>query len=228
MLLASPMSLPGRRGDHREMEHQDPSADGHCLDRAGRVQGGCMPPTKSKRIYRLKVTLTGIEPPTWRRLLVPADFTLERLHRVLQDAMGWTNSHLHCFEVEDRCIGMAGVEEDHPELEDERRVRIAGVLPKKGSKLVYRYDYGDDWEHLILVEAVADPDHRHSYPLCIGGARACPPEDCGGAGGYEELLRVLAAPQDEEHDQMLTWLGGYFDPESFDPNAVNRIFRNGR
>src|SRR5512145_3297038 len=108
-----------------------------------------MPRTRANQVYRLKVTLVEIKPPVWRRLLVLADLTLAKLHGALQDAMGWTNSHLHCFEVAGRRIGMVGVEEDSPELEDERRVRVASVLPKKGAKLLYRYDYGDDWEHLV-------------------------------------------------------------------------------
>lgn len=187
-----------------------------------------MAPSKPAKVYCLKVTLGETEPPIWRRVLVPADITLARLHRVLQDAMGWTNSHLHCFEVGDRRFGAVGVEEDHEDLRDERRVRLATVLPRKGATLVYRYDYGDDWEHVVVLEDVVEPDPRLAYPLCVGGARACPPEDCGGPLGYEELLRVLDTPDDEEHDSMLTWLGGYFEPESFDANMVNRLFRNGR
>ncbi len=183
--------------------------------------------TKANQIYQLKVTLAEIQPPVWRRVLVPSEMTLAKLHHVLQDAMGWTNSHLHCFEVDGRCIGMVGVEEDHPELEDERRVRAASVLPKKGAKLVYRYDYGDDWEHVVEVEEVTAADRRLAYPLCVGGARACPPEDSGGPGGHENLLSVLASPEHEEHDEMLTWVGGHFDPEGFDANAVNRLLRDG-
>ncbi len=183
---------------------------------------------KADQIVQLKVTLAEVEPPVWRRLLVPADMTLAKLHDALQAAMGWTNSHLHCFEIAGRRIGMVGVEEDSPELEDERRVRVASVLAKKGAKLLYRYDYGDDWEHVVEVEDVTAPDRRLSFPLCIAGARACPPEDCGGAGGYEELLTALSNPKHDEHDQMLTWVGGHFDPDSFDANAVNRLFRYGR
>jgi len=106
--------------------------------------------------------------------------TLARLHDAFQDAMGWTNSHLHCFEIAGRRIGMVGIEEDSPELEDERRVRVTSVLPRKGVRLVYRYDYGDDWEHVVELEDVTSRDRRLSYPVCIAGARACPPEDCGG------------------------------------------------
>jgi hypothetical protein len=187
-----------------------------------------MPRATANQIYRIKVSLAEIEPPVWRRLLVPAEMTLAKLHGVLQDAMGWTNSHLHCFEIAGRRIGMVGVEEDSPELGNERRVRVASVLLKKGAKLVYRFDYGDDWEHVVEVEDVVAADRRLSYPLCIAGARACPPEDCGGAGGYEDLLSVLASPGHEEHDETLTWVGGHFDPDAFDANAVNRLFRDGR
>jgi hypothetical protein len=180
---------------------------------------------KAHQIFQLKVTLGEVQPRVWRRLLVPADMTLAKLHGALQVAMGWTNSHLHCFEITGRRIGMVGVEEDSPELEDERRVRVASVLPEKGAKLLYRYDYGDDWEHVLEVEEVAAPDRRLAYPLCIAGARSCPPEDCGGAGGYEDLLRALAKPEDERHDELLAWVGGHFDPEGFDANAVNRLLR---
>jgi hypothetical protein len=187
-----------------------------------------MAPGKAKKIFRLKVTLGDTTPPVWRRLLLPAETRLGQVHRVLQDAMGWTDSHLHCFETAFGRYGMAGVEEDTDDLKDERRVKLSTVLPTKGARLLYRYDYGDDWEHLVELEDILEPDRRHQYPLCTGGARACPPEDCGGTSGYEELVRVLKSPKDEEHDSMLTWLGGYYDPSSFDANAVNRAFRFGR
>lgn len=187
-----------------------------------------MAPTKATKIYRLKVTLQETTPAVWRSLLVPADVTLGKLHNVVQIAMGWTNSHLHCFEAWSGRYGMVGIEEDADDLKDERRMKLSAVLPTKGACLIYRYDYGDDWEHLVELEAIIEPDRRHAYPLCIGGARACPPEDCGGTSGYEELCRVLKSPKDEEHDSMLTWLGGYFDPAAFDANAVNKTFRYGR
>jgi len=116
--------------------------------------------------------------------------TLAKLHDVLQDAMGWTNSHLPCFEIAGRRIGMVGVEEDSPELEDERRVRVTSVLPRKGARLAYRYEYGDDWEHVVEVEEVTSPDHRLSYSMCTAGARACRPEDCGGTSGAQPQARV--------------------------------------
>jgi hypothetical protein len=185
-----------------------------------------MATTKAKKTYQLKVTLQETTPVVWRRLLVPTDVTLAKLHTVLQNAMGWTNSHLHCFETSSGRYGMIGIEEDTDDLQDERRVKLSAVVPSEGASMLYRYDYGDDWEHLVVVEAILEPDPRHSYPLCVGGARACPPEDCGGTSGYEQLCRVLKSPKDEEHDTTLTWVGGYFDPAGFDPNAVNRAFRH--
>jgi hypothetical protein len=185
-----------------------------------------MPPRKPEKIYRLKVTLAEVEPPVWRRLLVPADVTLARLHSLLQTAMGWTDSHLHCFEVGDSRFGMASAEEG--DVEDERRVRLDALLQRKGQKLLYRYDYGDDWEHIVSLEGSLEPDSRLAYPLCEGGARACPPEDCGGPWGYDELLRVVSDPKHEEHDDIVSWLGGPFDPEAFDANAVNRQLRRVR
>lgn len=184
-----------------------------------------MAAAKGKKILQLKVSLTNTSPGVWRRLLVPAEMSLSQVHHVLQAAMGWTDSHLHCFETWDGRYGMVGVEEDTDNLMDERRAKLVKVLPNKGSRFFYRYDYGDNWEHVVELESVLKPDQRHHYPLCIGGARACPPEDCGGSSGYEELVRVLKSPKDEEYDSMLTWLGGYFDPESFDANAVNAAFR---
>lgn len=187
-----------------------------------------MASTRAKTIYRIKVTLQDTAPAVWRRLLVPADMTLARFHRVLQDAMGWTNSHLHCFECSSGRYGMRGIEEDADDLKDERRVKLSAVLQGKGARLLYQYDYGDDWQHVVELEELVEPDLRHQYPLCIGGDRACPPEDCGGTSGYEELCRVLLSPKDEEHDNMLTWVGGFFDPAGFDANAVNKAFRLGR
>jgi hypothetical protein len=147
-------------------------------------------------ILQLKVTLAEVEPPVWRRLLVPAGVTLAKLHRTLQDAMGWTNSHLHCFEVAGRRIGMVGVEEDSPELEDERRVKVSSVLPAKGAKLVYRYDYGDDWEHVVEVEEVTSPDHRLSYPLCIVDGTQDPRRLDGDGRARRRAGRKLAAALD--------------------------------
>ena len=114
---------------------------------------------KPKQIYRLKVTLQETAPAVWRRLLVPADMSLAKFHRVLQESFGWTNSHLHCFECWSGRFGMVGIEEDADDLKDERRTKLASVLPNESARLTYRYDYGDDWEHLVVLERILEPDH---------------------------------------------------------------------
>jgi len=175
------------------------------------------------RIYQLKVTLKDIKPPIWRRILVPADITLRRLHDVLQAAMGWTDSHLHIFEVgpEPTYFGDPEIVEDWPDLRLERATKLSRVAPTASAKLVYEYDLGDGWRHDIVVEKVLPAQAGASCPVCLTGRRACPPEDCGGVWGYAELLEVTADPSHEEHESMMTWLGGSFDPEAFDLAHVN-------
>jgi hypothetical protein len=176
-------------------------------------------------ILQLEVTLLEVEPPVWRRLLVPSDITLARLHPVLQEAMGWTNSHLHQFVLRDRRFSDPRFDDTGElEFEDERKVTL-GSLVGPGQALVYEYDFGDGWEHQLQVEQALEPDARLSYPLCTGGARACPPEDVGGPPGYEDFLKALRNPEHEEHDETLTWIGGAFDPEGFDLNRINAALR---
>jgi hypothetical protein len=180
------------------------------------------------RIFQLKVTLGDIQPPIWRRLLVPSHLTLDKVHAVIQEAMGWTNSHLHQFTIRDRHIGDPSVDEDAgPKLENERKVQLDRLLGE-GQRLDYEYDFGDGWTHELLVEKVLEPDERIHYPVCVAGARACPPEDVGGVHGYENFLEAVRNPEHEEHDQLLSWIGGAFDPEGFDLNAVNRSLRGDR
>lgn len=170
-------------------------------------------------VYQIKVVLRHIRPSIWRRLQVPADITLGELHDILQIAMGWEEAHLHQFIVNGECYGVLDPE-FLTDMQDESRYRLSD-LGGKGGRLAYEYDFGDGWIHEIRIEKVfaAEPD-KH-YPLCLAGERACPPEDCGGPPGYERLLAILADPQHEEHEDMLDWLGGDLDPETFDPAAVN-------
>jgi hypothetical protein len=179
-----------------------------------------------KAIYQLKVTLEHVKPLVWRRLLVPSNIPLHKLHAVLQEAMGWTDSHLHAFSFRDRRIGDISIEDgfEEQEVEDERKVRL-DELVGPDQVLLYEYDFGDGWLHQVCVEKRLEPDPRLTYPLCVGGARACPPEDCGGPPGYERLLAALKNPSHEEHGQLVTWSGGAFDPEGFDSNRVNAALR---
>lgn len=179
--------------------------------------------TLDSRVYQIKVTLRGTRPPVWRRLQVPGHLDLYGLHCVLQVAMGWTDSHLHQFTDAKRTVYYSRPDFELDDVEDETQVTLGEVAPRAKARLVYEYDFGDSWEHDLLVEQVLDPsDGAVRLPACLAGKRACPPEDCGGVWGYERLLHVIADPDDEEHQDMREWLGEDFDPEAFDPAAVNR------
>jgi hypothetical protein len=143
--------------------------------------------------------------------------SLADLHEGLQLAFGWQNCHLHDFYAGGIRFG---VRVDESELIVDERGASLGAVAKVGGELVYHYDFGDDWEHRIVVESVIA--NGSDVIICTGGARACPPEDCGGPPGYENLLRVLADPTDEQHTSMKQWVGRRFDPERFDPAALNK------
>ena len=169
----------------------------------------------TKTVHQLKVTIVDTKPPVWRRVLVPTEITLGALHDVLQAAFGWWNCHLHGFEIDGIRYGIDDGESWEP-AEDERRTRL-GDVAGEGAAFAYTYDFGDNWRHKIAVEKVVPADPGATYPTCTAGRRACPPEDCGGAYGYRDLLGVIADPDDEEHDSMIEWLGGGFDPDAFNP-----------
>lgn len=192
--------------------HRNGSAELTELGRSGmrRLLGE---PEPGDPIYQVKITLLEIEGlPVWRRVLVPAAIPLDRLHEVIQAAMGWENYHLHYFHDGETYYGEA-----EPELQyrDERKVRL-DELVKPGGRLVYNYDFGDSWDHEILVEEVMVATSDERYPRCIAGQAACPPEDVGGTGGYARLIQILDDPGHPEHQDILGWLG-LDDPDQFDP-----------
>jgi Plasmid pRiA4b ORF-3-like protein len=176
-------------------------------------------------IYQLKVTLLGTRPPIWRRLLAPSGFTLEDLHSVVQAAMDWDDSHLHEFRIGQTRFGKPertdGFMALNP-IRSERTARLFGVLGKVGAKARYTYDFGDSWEHAVVVEKVLPPEPGVAYPICVAGKLHGPPEDCGGIPGYYNLLEAIRAPAHTDHEDMLDWVGGEFDPEAFSPDEVNR------
>ncbi|MET3808287.1 hypothetical protein ABIB25_005316 [Nakamurella sp. UYEF19] len=178
---------------------------------------------RSAPVYQLKVGLRGATPPIWRRLEVSADITLARLHTIIQIAFDWHDSHLHSFETAHGSFGSA---DSGLELRAETSVTLEQVAPAVNGKLRYIYDFGDSWDHDILVEKVLGPSESVGYPRCTGGRRAAPPEDCGGIWAYDELVNVLSDPSDEEHEYRLEWLGLdsalEFDPAEFDAQAVTR------
>ena len=170
-----------------------------------------------QEVCQLKVTLRGTRPPIWRRLLVPADTTLTRMHRVLQIAMGWQDSHMYEFRVDVRRPARM-----------QHSARIGEVLREIGSSLTYTYDLGDGWEHSVVLEKRLRGGNGAERPVCLGGQWACPPEDCGGVPGYYDLLEVLQNPADERYEEMREWTGEDFDPEVFSVDAVNRQLGGGR
>lgn len=174
-------------------------------------------------IVQIKVKLLGVnKPPVWRRLQLRADTRLDQLHEILQAALGWENYHMHVFSFGDEEFGIPDRELG---FSDERQVTL-GELIDLGARFRYTYDFGDDWDHDILVEKVLDREGTAAYPRCTGGRRAAPPDDCGGIYGYAELVEVLSDPDDEEHDDRLEWLGldtaAEFDPDRFDAEGVTR------
>jgi len=181
-------------------------------------------------IYQLKVVLLDSEPPIWRRLQVPGDARLDWLHAVLQVAIGWTNSHLHQFKVGGHCYSdtrhnFAEYEGD-PEILEAREFTLRQIAPRAQDTFGYEYDFGDSWEHAITVDKILPPDAAAATTaLCLDGARACPPEDCGGVGGYDNLLKILKNRKHPEHKSMKEWLGRAFDAEAFDVGKTNLWLR---
>lgn len=178
-------------------------------------------------IYTLRIELRHIEPLIWRRVHVPSDIPLPRLHDVLQVVMGWTDSHLHAFRIGDRGYTNSADAADLNML-PEKGHNLGATVGDTTREFDYEYDFGDGWEHRIVLEATSKPVVDWPYPLCVAGERACPPEDIGGPPGYEEFLKAIADPKHDEHDAMLVWVGGAFDPDGFDINCVNRELRRRR
>jgi len=172
-------------------------------------------------ILRLKVTLDDVEPTVLRRIEVPADIRLDRLHLTLQAALGWTNSHL--FEIRARDVGWGIPSPDWPDGPlDARKAKLIDMLEDAGTKtLRYLYDYGDGWEHTIKVERMTAPEPNVAYPRLIEASGRCPPEDVGGPPGYAEMLEALADPEHERHAEMHDWLGEDFDPHDFDAEPLS-------
>jgi hypothetical protein len=172
---------------------------------------------RSEVIVQTKIKLLGVsKPPVWRRLQLPADTRLDHLHDIIVAAFGWENYHMHVFTNGHEEFG-----EPDPELgfNDERRVTLGELISGIGDRLRYTYDFGDNWEHEIVVEDLLDADPDTHYPVLVAAKGACPPEDCGGPWGYTDLKAILADPSHEQHQQMLDWLS-LDNSSAFDPNAV--------
>lgn len=180
------------------------------------------------KVYQFKITLQYIQPPVWRTIQVPASYSFWDLHVAIQDAMGWMDSHLHVFQIPNPSSGIKnqiGIPNDDPFDDVEPflpgwDVQISDYFSHKNSSALYIYDFGDDWHHLVQLEEVLPRAKGKRYPLCLAGKRTCPPEDVGGPPGYEEFLLAIGDPHHEEHESYLEWVGGAFDPESFNSKQV--------
>ncbi|MGB8475447.1 MAG: plasmid pRiA4b ORF-3 family protein [Candidatus Acidiferrum sp.] len=179
-------------------------------------------------IYQIKITLNGLNPAIWRKMQVSADVTLFKLHRIIQEAMGWTDSHLHQFVIGDDIYKIRdpyadfGMDESS---KNERTTKLRQVIPGDGFRFRYDYDFGDNWKHALVVERILAPDAGAKYPRCLDGARACPPEDVGGIHGYGEFLEALRDLNHPAHEEMSAWIGRKFDPAAFDLIMTNQILR---
>lgn len=184
----------------------------------------------SERLYQFKITLLESKPQIWRRIQVKKS-TLDKLHERIQTAMGWTNSHLHQFEIDGDRYGdpeLLDCGEEAFDYIDSTVTKISEIVPENGKRFhfVYEYDFGDGWKHEVLFEGCLEAEKGGRYPLCVEGERNCPPEDVGGVGGYAEFLEAIADPKHEQHDDFVEW-AGEFDPEEFDAGETTKAMRRG-
>lgn len=177
-------------------------------------------------IYQIKITLKDSNPPIWRRVLISSETTLPKLHNIIQAAMGWHDSHLHAFEIRGEHYS-APLPYDPYHLQEmgmksTSRVKLNKLITAPGEKFRYEYDFGDDWQHEILLEEILPADPKQELPVCINGSRACPPEDVGGTWGYDGFLKAITDPKHPKHAMYMEWVGGDFNPETFNLDDVNK------
>jgi len=182
-------------------------------------------------VMQAKITIQDIEPPIWRRILLPLDLNLAQLHEVIQAAFAWTDSHLHQFIIGGLVYGAPEFNEDY---QDERRtfeaaevrLRDFNTYHVRDPSFLYEYDFGDDWIHRIEIEGLIPRDEDLKHPLCIAGERHRPPEDVGGPPGYAEFLEAWHDKTHEYHRRYRTWAGRSFNPERFDIEVTNKLIRS--
>lgn len=184
----------------------------------------------SSNSYQFEITLKGPKPSIWRRIQVPEEYNFYELHVAIQDAMGWHDCHLHQFDMkhpqtgEKISIGTPSSDFGFEAIIPEQTAKITKYFVNVNDKALYEYDFGDGWEHEIVLQRIMPSEADVEYPRCVAGKRACPPEDCGGVWGYAELLKILASPETDEYMEKIEWLDSLgvedFDPDEFDPEEI--------
>ncbi len=180
----------------------------------------------TKKTLQIQIVLRGSKPKIWRRILVPSDLLLPDFHKIIQTTMGWTNTHLHQF-IKNRTFYIQKDDDFWEETNnvDYSEVKISDLLKKEKDKIIYEYDFGDGWEHDIILEKIDTNRENQNIPVCLDGKNNCPPEDCGGIWGYSEMLEILKHPDHEQYEEYLEWLGEEFDPKYFDKNEINEMLK---
>lgn len=177
------------------------------------------------QVFQIQIVLRGSKPKIWRRILIPSDMPLSDFHEVIQTSMGWENSHLHQFE-KDNILYTMKIEGDvfwnEKKKKDYKDLIVSDLLTKKHEKVTYEYDYGDRWEHDIFLEEIIAADPNIKYPFCVEGKMSCPPEDCGGIHGYQDILKIMRNPENKFYENYKDWLDEDFDPDYFDKDEVNK------
>ncbi len=185
-----------------------------------------MPQPHGQSVFRLRIQLNDVDPMIWRRMLVPGAIRMGKFADILLAVMGWSNSHLHAFTVGDTRYGMN--DDEFPEGEiDEKTVTVLQAL-RAERRFTFEYDFGDSWEHEVVIEELRWSALGLKFAVCLDGANACPPDDVGGTWGYAEFLSAIADPTHEEHENYLEWAGGPFDPTDFDLAEVNALLQKVR
>lgn len=184
----------------------------------------------TKSIYQIQIALNGTKPKIWRRILIPSDLLLTDFHNIIQVTMGWENAHLHQF-IKNKIFYLVRFHDDDfwDEMNNidyiKMKIRVSDLLKKENEKIIYEYDFGDGWEHELILEKILPVDKNIEYPVCLAGEMNCPPEDCGGIWGYANILEILAHPDHDEYEDVMEWLGGEFDPEYFNVEEKNELLK---
>ncbi len=182
----------------------------------------------TKSTYQVQIALRKSKPKIWRRILVSPDLRLSDLHKIIQTTMGWTNTHLHQFRKQQTFYTRKTDQDgfwDDPDNVDYSRIKISDLLKKEKDKIIYDYDFGDGWEHDIVLEKIIANGQNKITPTCLTGKNNCPPEDCGGIWGYADMLEILKHPDHAEYKEYTEWLGEEFDPKYFDKDEINDLLK---